>query len=367
MLGPEKEGTPLTARPAPAVVAESPVAWSRKRLILDLDKRVRDYNATIQRTLEASKDAPPEPLQPIVEAAATPQIEAAIEAGEPMVAKAIRIWARNYLQTKPAAVDLPQLWQFRHNLAQDLRLFEGAKATRQDIGKYKAQQEVYRRMNDALERRMPGFTKITQREAGLINAREALEQQRRQAAGAPLLPTPRVYGGESGGGGFAALRFGIPMPGQTLAKTALIRGLRLRQPVPMPEAAAPAITPTTLPSPPSFPFPAGVAKVADFRGAPGGLPPLPTRAGTEAPQPAEGLAAMPTREVTAFRKAGMKIEALTPLIDGLTKGKALTEAQRASVKTITGIDPEVATEAQYGEARLKLMKLRNALRGKAKK
>ena len=265
VLGPEPRGTPPVSRPAPAVVAEGPVALSRKGGILTrgligkLDDSLAKHEATIQRTLRASKGAPPEPLAPIVDTAVGPEIVRARAAGRPEVAARIENWRNQYLWRKPASVSLDELHELRKSLGKDQAIFKGAKASAEDIGLDQARREVYRAMNEALDRRMPGFRDVTERQSGLIRAKQMLKEQSRREAGGPLLPSPRLYGGESAGGGFMAMRFGLGIPGETLAKTLAVKALGKRLPLAEPTPAPPFVaTPTPLAPPLGPPEPGAI-------------------------------------------------------------------------------------------------------------
>lgn len=259
VLGPEPRGTPPVSRPALAVVAEGPVAVSRKGLTAKIGKTLGEHEATIQRTLRASKGAPPEPLAPIVDAAVGPEIARARAAGRPEVAARIEKWRDDYLEGKPGSISLDELHELRKDLAKNQSIFKSANASAEDIGLDQAQRQVYRAMNEALDRRMPGFRDITERQSGLIRAKQMLQEKSRREAGGSLLPSPRLYGGEGGGGGFMVLRVGLGLP-ETLPKTLAIKALGKRLPLTEPTPAAPYVAPPPTGAPAAsggFPPPIG--------------------------------------------------------------------------------------------------------------
>jgi ParB-like chromosome segregation protein Spo0J len=295
LLGPEPKGMPPVSSPARALVAEGPLAvsrkggWFTKGLVGNLSKSLAEYNATIRRTLAASKEAPPEPLEPIVRKAVKPLMDQARGLGHPEIADRIEAWATRYLAAHPAEVPLAELHNLRRRMRSNQPLFKGTSEEFSDLKG--AKKEVYRAMNEALDRRMPGFRDVTQRQSGLIQARQMLKEQARREAGGPILPTPRLYGGVSGGGGdFGAVRIGMPMPFETLLKTGAIKLLGKRLPLAEPTPAAPYLAPPLGPPEPGavtpprsmFPMPS-FAKVTDFsQGAEGQAttaPVSPTEAG----------------------------------------------------------------------------------------
>jgi hypothetical protein len=241
LLGPEPKGTPAVSRPAPAVVAEGPVAVSQRSLTTKIGKALGEHEATVRRTLAASKGAPHEPLEPIVRKAVKPLMDEARDLGHPEIADRVRGWAERYLAAHPAEVSLEELHNLRKRMGSNQALFKGTSEEFSDLKT--AQKEVYRGMNEAMDRRMPGIRAVTERQSGLIRARQMLKEQARREAGGPLLPMPRLYGGESPGGGFMAMRFGLGIPGETALKTLAVKALGNRVPLAEPTPARPFVAP----------------------------------------------------------------------------------------------------------------------------
>jgi hypothetical protein len=216
------------------------VAATQKGLTTKIGKTIGEHEATVQATLAASKGAAPEPLEPIVMKAVKPLMDEARALGHPEITERIQTWARRFLSEHPKEVSLEQLHNLRKMMGSNQPLFKGTSEEFSDLKT--AKKEVYRGMNEVLDRRMPGIRDVTERQSGLIQARQMLKEQARREAGGPILPTPRLYGGVSGGGGdFAAARIGMPMPFETLLKTGAIKLLGKRLPLaePMPAAVAP--------------------------------------------------------------------------------------------------------------------------------
>lgn len=369
MLGPESEYTPLGTESGPALAAESPVALTRGSLIKKVGEALKSYQETINKTLKASEKSPPVSFSGIVRRGVAGQVKAGREAGRPDVARAIEKWANDYIAGKPRGVSVGELFNQRVKLRKALDLFRKGNANPDQVALIRAQEDVYRTMNDALDMKMPGFKAVTEREAGLINAREKLEAKVRAEQGGPILPTPRVYGGEgTGGTGFGAVRIGLPLPGETAIKTGLVRALGVKSPVGAPRPAAPAppappILPVQLPPrPPSTPTGAPPQGPAPSPATPGPeVAPAATarewwqkQGGpgfTEPSAPSSGLAGFNQQS-----KLASDLKRVTKIVEA---GKGLSEAGEALVKQVTGL--EVNAE-NWGAIRAKLQELK---KGKA--
>jgi hypothetical protein len=350
LLGPEPKGMPPVSSPARALVAEGPLAVSRKGGWLttglrgSLGKPLAEYGAAIRRTLAASKEAPPEPLEPIVRKATKPLMDEARDLGHPEIADRIEAWATRYLAAHPAEVPLAELYKLRRRMGSNQPLFKGTSEEFSDLKG--AKKEVYRAMNEALDRRMPGFRDVTQRQSGLIQARQMLKEQARREAGGPILPTPRLYGGVSGGGGdFAAARIGMPVPFETLLKTGAIKVLGKRLPLAEPMPAAPA--PPRLAAPLGPPEPGAVTPPQTGGMSIERLKALSDRLAAER-MAAEGAVSAPVSPLGRGTLAGFPMEyhraataeATAPVPLGKTPA---LHAESAELATVKGIKTLVST------------------------
>jgi hypothetical protein len=226
MLGPERPNEFEVSRPAPAFVQEGPIALTRGGLIKNLGNRISGYNTTVKQALNASKNAPPEPVEPIVRRAADPLIDLARRTGEETTAASIERWRDNYLKAHPGNVPLDQLYELKADLGKVGKTFSGGPV--EEPGLRAMKQSLVTEYNRVLAQRLPGIRGVTQRQSGLINAKEALENRARITKGSPLLPGLRVFAGEPG---FLGGSFRLGLPEGTLAKALAVRAFGRRAPL----------------------------------------------------------------------------------------------------------------------------------------
>lgn len=232
IVGASPKNLPPVSEPAPAMVAEGPIAFSERGLAKNLGQRVAEYDATVQNTLQKYEGQPPEPIQPIVDKAVGPMIESAKKAGLQTRANAIQTWRDNFLAEQPKEMSLKELYGLRQDLKNSAGLFKKSAANPDEVSIGNAMEQAYRSMNDALDQRIRGIKQYTQRESGLIRGKEMIENKLRIAAGKPLSPRLGEYlvsGGENIYGG-ASVHLNVP--GGILPKTLMMKLFGNRTPLP---------------------------------------------------------------------------------------------------------------------------------------
>lgn len=232
LIGPEPKNVFEVSRPAPAFVKEGPMALTLKGLSKNLEDRISDYNDTVQSALKQASAAPPENPHDIIRNATQPIIDQARAGLDERAATAVEKWRDDALKRVPNSLKLDELYKLKQDIGKTARTYKGGQAD--EPGLKEARQAVSSAINERIGQRIPGLRDITQRESGLIQARDQVENKARLQSGGPLVPGLRLFAGEGTDVGGGGLSMRLAIPGETLAKTALIKAIGSREALPPP-------------------------------------------------------------------------------------------------------------------------------------
>lgn len=238
LIGTVPQNTFKVSQPAPALVKEGIIAATPRGLLNKIGDRISNYNDTVKSALKASAPAAPESLRSLIQQATDPIIKLAREGLDPGTATRVESWRDNAIKQYPGNLPLNKLYEVKQKIGQAGGTYRGGQV--EEPGLKDARQAVITAINQRVGERIPGLRDITQRESALITAGNLLENKARLAAGAPLIPGMRVFGGIGGGEGGLGLSGRAMLPFETLGKTAVIKALGTRAPLGAPVIPPPA-------------------------------------------------------------------------------------------------------------------------------